>query len=959
MFHQSPPDPPVPEKPTIMSRVATSLVFMVANVLIYIGVFHMLRKDLDAALKYHERALAIQERVAPYCDSEWRASVLSNISLIHRQRGSLDAALMFHERAIAVGKRAKPGSLDVASDPSGVVLTHMERGELDTALKYLEQAFESDQSTADASMDVNDRLDAASDLNGIGVIHQQQGDLDMALKHYELAHEITQKIAPNSSEMAVVLSSIGAIHQQQGDLDMALKHYELALKIVERIAGDPLVLANILSRVGVIHQQRGIIHGRWDDLNTALKYQKRALKIIKRIAPNSIHMADVFNNIGLIYTQLGLMLGRQGGLFRALEYQERSLTLVERIAPNSLWMANALGCIGYTYTRLGLMRGRQRDQDIALEYQEQSLTLVERIAPNSMQMIATLSSIGAIHQRRGEVNRSIPVFERVLDVMDWLRRHAGGATAAQGALQEYGPIYLSLSSDLYDRSTPGDHERAFFTLERFRSRSMLERLAEGNLLPRAATEAHTPAQRELLNREASLRLELARSYSQQTAISTTSGLNSEADRAVTEAIRELEQKQDRLVREMRASFPEYADLQYPQPLSLAEVQRDVLDPGTLYVAYEFIDECCLVYTIRQTDYALTATSESVEALTALVEAAVGRFQRTEEAVAASGIDAWERIRSAEEQTTARLSAALFSSIPARLWRGVTRVIISADGALHYLPFEMLPWDGAALGDQFPITYAPSATVLKSIRDLTDRRPAPDDGKRFIGFADPDSGPGTEPDGDKPEERGGTTLGPFRAVRDGSGTRLPGARQEVVGIATSMGGAARGAASYFGAEATERRVFEEVYGYRWVHFATHGSYDENNPMNGFLLLAHPAEHDPDHHDHLLTVRDIFRLKLNADIVVCSACVTALGQLDTAEGVIGLSRAFFYAGAKAVVATLWPVDDTATRAFMECFYQFLNAEEAVSPAVALKNARLEMRRAYDDPYHWAPFILIGLG
>jgi CHAT domain-containing protein len=159
----------------------------------------------------------------------------------------------------------------------------------------------------------------------------------------------------------------------------------------------------------------------------------------------------------------------------------------------------------------------------------------------------------------------------------------------------------------------------------------------------------------------------------------------------------------------------------------------------------------------------------------------------------------------------------------------------------------------------------------------------------------------------------------------------------------------------GARATRSELRNEgVQQTRILHFATHGLIDEARPdRSGLLLTA-----DPPHDDGLLQVRDIDSMRLNADLVTLSACETALGQNVTGEGVVGLTRAFFIAGARSVVASLWDVDDASTSRFMKRFYVNIRNGEAID--LALQHAKLQFIRdggATTSPFYWASFVASG--
>jgi CHAT domain-containing protein len=147
-------------------------------------------------------------------------------------------------------------------------------------------------------------------------------------------------------------------------------------------------------------------------------------------------------------------------------------------------------------------------------------------------------------------------------------------------------------------------------------------------------------------------------------------------------------------------------------------------------------------------------------------------------------------------------------------------------------------------------------------------------------------------------------------------------------------------------------------YRIVHFATHGVLNDAHPeLSGMVLSLFDNKGTPQ--DGFLRLNDLFNLKLNADLVVLSACRTALGREVRGEGLIGLARGFMYAGAPRVVVSLWSVNDQATAEEMERFYQGMLGSRHLRPAAALRQAQIEMwkQEKWRAPFLWAAFVLQG--
>jgi CHAT domain-containing protein len=180
--------------------------------------------------------------------------------------------------------------------------------------------------------------------------------------------------------------------------------------------------------------------------------------------------------------------------------------------------------------------------------------------------------------------------------------------------------------------------------------------------------------------------------------------------------------------------------------------------------------------------------------------------------------------------------------------------------------------------------------------------------------------------------------------------LPGSENEVAAIARLY--PASTVQLYLRERANKTNVLHSIGGARWVHFATHGVFSEELPELSGLVLT--AERDGD--DGILRVNDIFNLKLRADLVVLSACETGLGKEVSGEGLVGLARAFFYAGSPSLVVSLWKAEDDSTARLMPDFYRRLNG---VGKGEALRQSKLALieEGRFADPYYWAPFVLVG--
>jgi CHAT domain-containing protein len=267
--------------------------------------------------------------------------------------------------------------------------------------------------------------------------------------------------------------------------------------------------------------------------------------------------------------------------------------------------------------------------------------------------------------------------------------------------------------------------------------------------------------------------------------------------------------------------------------------------------------------------------------------------------------------------------------------GKTQVVLVPDGPLHSLPFQaLIDAQGKHLVEQFALSYAPSISALQSMTQLGERRRA-----------------------ERRESAAAPLLAFGRPKLDAGLSDLPATELEVRTLSRLFG---KGAEVVTGAEASEEHFKAAASKARYLHLATHGLVNEKAPMYSALALAHGMGEDG-----RLEARELGELDLHADLVVLSACETALGKTVRGEGVLGLTWSLFVAGAPSTVVSHWQVEDETTGALMAQFYRKMlppaqaKPVAALSKAGALRAAQLSVMRdgKHAHPYFWAPFILVG--
>jgi CHAT domain-containing protein/Tfp pilus assembly protein PilF len=542
-----------------------------------------------------------------------------------------------------------------------------------------------------------------------------------------------------------------------------------------------------------------------------------------------------------------------------------------------------------------------------------------RLSPRAPVVEASAQAgLARLERDRGNLAAARSAIARAIEITEELRAgviRPDQRVAFLASRRSYYEFYVDLLMRLHRLEPGAGHDaEALAASEQARARGLLDLMANERV------DVRHGIPQDLKLRETAVGAHIARlqtrlwSESQALTVTETRRLARELDVA--------EEEERDLEAEIRRSQPAYASVRSPQPLPLREIQR-ILDEGTALLEFFVADDNSYLFVVTHRGLAVHSLPPRAELLPLLesVNAAVRHDSRL-------------RAKRYVEDAY-RLYQLLVLPAAGELR---DKLLVAPDGPLYSLSFEALLTgpvpDGSAAPRSLPflirqrsVSYVPSASILAQL--LNEHRPGREagSGKLFVGFGDP----------------GG-----------GFSRPLPAARDEVSRIAGLF--PAGQAVLFLGSDATEESVKTSplVTTARHLHFASHGLLDETIPERSGLQLAHVSPLE----DGLLQVREVFNLELHADLVVLSACKTGLGKEVSGEGVIGMARAFLYAGAGSIMVSLWQVDDESTADLMVSFYR--NLQELGDKSEALRRAKIESidNSRYVHPYFWAPFILVGL-
>ncbi|MDX6288940.1 MAG: hypothetical protein QOH42_739 [Blastocatellia bacterium] len=449
----------------------------------------------------------------------------------------------------------------------------------------------------------------------------------------------------------------------------------------------------------------------------------------------------------------------------------------------------------------------------------------------------------------------------------------------------------------------------------------------------------------------------------------------------------LQTEYDDIENQIRTASPRYAALTGAQPQSLTDVQQKVLDDGTVLLEYSLGSDSSYLFAVAPSSVSLfkLGPRSGLENLATDFRAQLIPPKLQRRIVGIDVVADQQRglglAQGPSENLTAFVAAAnaLYKAAlePAASVIGDKRLLVVADGALNYVPFEALvkTTDGADYSSLSyllktnEIIYAPSGSVVAAIRQQGGSRA----GKNILLIADPifnSNDPRLKGNSaaQATGEARGLGLGLESAISDVTDSstpavglqlaRLTGTRTEAEEIAKTARTGGGQPDLWMDLNASEDNVHNrDMNNYRVIHIATHGLLDAQRPQFTGVVLSLVGNKS---NDGFLRTDEIFNLRMSPALVMLSACETGLGKEKRGEGVIGLTRAFMYAGAPTVGVTLWSVADRSTADLMTDFYKhFLTPSGTTSASKAMRNAQLSMITAkkYSAPFYWAPFVLVG--
>jgi len=820
-------------------------------------------------------------------------------------------------------------------------------------------ALQSFQRALSIYREIKDRKGENAALNNLGIVYRSLGDYHKAIDYQQQSLKIARELK-NREREGNALGNLGSTYLSLGDYPKAIDYQQQSLKIAREI-NDRLEEGHSLGNLGLAYYALG-------DYPKAIDLYQQALKIVREIKDREGE-GGVLGNLGITYNALG-------DYPKAIEYHQQSLKIAREIN-DRLGEDQSLGNLGITYFCLG-------DYPKAIDYQQQSLKIAREIN-DRLGEGHSLGNLGLAYNALGDYPKAIDLYQQYLKITIRIKDRHGEGTV----LGNLGNIYdtlgdypkaidfqqqsLKIKREINDRKgegdalgslgniydTLGDYPKAIdFQQQSLKiAREINNRLGEGYSLGNLGLTLYKQGNLKLAESTLFDSIKVLESLrgrelkdNEKVSISDTQRNTYVTLQKVlialgknNAALEIAERGRGRAFVELLASKISPNSQQSPTPSTIAEIKQVARTQNATLVQYSIIGDYfkikgkqpskeseLYIWVIKPTGEVIFRKSDlkpllqqqntDLDKLVTSTRVSIGARGRG----LLGGSDVVANLAS-QPKHLQQLHKLLIEPIADLLPKNENeRVTFIPQGSLFLVPFPALQDNnGKYLIEKHTISTAPAIQVL----DLTHQQKQKVTGKEVLVMGNP-----TMPRvGIPPNDHQLLPLG--------------GAEKEARAIAALFK-----IKPILGNDATKDALLKKLPTARIIHLATHGLLD--NPTQGIptAIALTPTAND----DGLLTLAKILDLKINADLIVLSACDTGQGTL-TGDGVIGLSRSLISAGTPSVIVTLWSINDTATSELMTDFYQ--NLQDNPDKAVALRKAMLKTMKQYPNPINWAAFTLVG--
>lgn len=859
--------------------------------------------DYKSALTYTEKSLNAKEKMYGKGSAKY-ANTLNNLGTIYDKLGNFNKSAECYEQAELIMAEAASGNVEAISEiyiNKGNLYNRL--GQNDLALTYYNKALEVKTEKNNAS---DKKL--APIYNNIGTVCQNTEDYRLAQYYYKKSLDITLKYGgKGTQEAAEAYNNLGNVLLKTEKPREAISNYLKASNIYNNIpAVNPVLIGNTNNNIATAYQQL-------NQLDSAQFYYHKSADLYKNVfGTKHPHLALIYNNIGNIDLKLEKYADAFADYSLAIESNHESFNPKTDSLPSQS---------GYydqnTFVNSLLLRASA----LATKYLTSRNTADLKYAFKHYQFCDEI----ILNMRRSALTKT-----------DKLELGKLAAKCYEGALEVCAEL---LNCKLTNKQQRYYQEQAFAFVEKGKSNSLLESLAGQD----AMQLANIPA--DLQQKENQLSADVLY-YEQMLAEKPKNAAQ------VRDSLYNANKKHDAFIKKLEKEYPEYHQLKYADnAIGLSELQQKLQD-GTQLRMYMLGNDAVYAVLITKSQFDIVVNPTSQNIADTVRQYRNSMIQSSQKAMIDFG------------QLSRRFYKMLFADT---IDADVKRLVVVPDGVLNQIPFESLLTsdiqgsvynyqDYDFLIKKYSVSYAYSATLY--YRDITRKKDNGTNG--WFGLAPVfTQGKYSGVVLDSRIKKHEKTYTDLQVVSNSKLEPLASSEPEVRNIFNMFvksGQPAR--ACLWGSANRQNFSSDSISRYRYIHLATHGFVNSEKPELSGVQLSHLRG---DSNDGVLYSGDVYSLKLNCDLLVLSACETGLGKIMKGEGIVGLSRAFIYAGSRNLLVSLWKVGDNSTQQLMVEFYRQLLLKEnsGLNYAEILQKAKqmLILDKNYSRPYYWAPFILIG--
>lgn len=884
------------------------------------------------AIRHYNLMLESSKKLGIYRNMSMEADVNRKIANGYEMTGDYPKSLEYVKYALTIDS-AENNLLGLVEDHRQEGRIYIYMGHYYRSIMSLEKSLKLAEGMDQSIKGVNQQAIGDTYL-ALGQLFATTGKSQSAMDHLQKSLDLFRQARDMRGEMEANLA-IGSVWSDYGYFDIAKSYIGVSIEMAVNqklgTARQNQLMASVLSSAG--------------EYEEALRWQERALndarakKIAGQIIWATIGIGDIYNELGDViradryyrsaksykdstssksFSLQASLDMRMGEVLNAREYfttqgsntgeaialMRMAELMIRKAEPDSalLLLGQSQVLFKSSLNRQGiantqLLRGKI-SVDAGRFSQATNLLDSARSYDDFPETVwQAWFHIGRMHEKQNDLEKARDSYQNSVSVIEKIR---GRLT-----VDEFKSSYFRNKREVYDRLINillkmDKTEEAFQVSEQARSKAFYDILSGRKI------NFHGAVSDDLTQLEQIKRAEIEKLYKllqrPETEGSANNGSRQVEIREIRAALIDVQTEYEDILQKIKLENPEYREIISADPVDLQELQK-ITDLSTAFLSYWISDEKLIIWMITKSSVTRKSIDVKQEYIISLVEKTRKYLSSNMQKETSAGLK--------------ELHSILFAPVENEL-KNFRNLVIIPNGPLHFIPFQALKNEkGEYLVEKYNLVYAPSASVYKLCNDKDIKK-----GTSFMGMALSD-------------------------ISVGNNVGLPGTEDELKKILPLFSDKI----SAIGEECTETFAKKSAGGFNFIHFATHGIYNYRQPLYSFILFP-PTDSD----DGRLNVWEVFEMNINSKLVTLSACETGLGNLDQGDELVGLSRAFLYAGSSAVIVSLWSVADYPTAILMTNFYKYIKTHTLQE---ALTLAQRDVIKLFPQPLYWSPFILIGNG